>query len=545
MGNNRESRRREVLKGGSVLISSLFGVGAGVGSVLSVDAAEANESSGKKNLAGTITAYNQVAKLVADGGDSNDVFGQSVALSESGDTAIIGAGGNEYSYENAGSAYVFKHSEGSWTQQAKLVPEDVDNDDIFGVSAALANSGDTAIIGSHLDDNPNGDEAGSAYVFERGGEGWTQQAKLTANDGEEADYFGISVALTDSGDTALIGASSDSPNGPGSGSAYVFEYSGGTWTQQTKLIPDDGDSTDYFGREVTLAGSGDTALVGTRDDDPNGYSAGSAYVFERSEGAWTQQSKITADDGEIDDEFGISLSLTDSGDTALVGAYMDENSNGVKAGSAYVFERSGDTWTQQAKLTANDGYLDERFGVSVALAESGDTALIGAYYDPDPDGGKFAVGSAYYFERSGGSTWTQQGKITADDGDSEDIFGESVALSAGTILVGAPGDENPNGESAGSAYVFESEGQSNSPQTTDSTANTTTRVNTEVTSNTSAKTDEPTIADDTEQGIDDESEVSSEGGGQGMPGFGIGTAATALGGGILWHRFRSDDEDIE
>jgi hypothetical protein len=388
-------------------------------------------------------SWTQQAKLVSGDGAATDYFGISVALS--GDTALVSAYCDDDNGAESGSAYVFTRSGASWTQQAKLTAGDGAASDCFGCSAAL--SGDTALVGAHQDDD-NGAESGSAYVFTRSGASWTQQAKLTASDGAASDRFGCSVSV--SGDTALVGAYLDDDKGPASGSAYVFTRSGASWTQQAKLTAGDGAVEDYFGRSVSI--SGETALVGAYQDDDNGFSSGSAYVFTRSGASWTQQAKLIAGDGAADDRFGCSVSI--SGDTALVGAYLDDNNKGGDSGSAYVFTRSGASWTQQAKLTAGDGAASDQFGSSVAL--SGDTALVGAYLDDNNKGPN--SGGAYVFIRSGAS-WTQQAKLTAGDGAAYDYFGISVTLSGDTALVGASQDDDKGADSGG-AYVFTRSGAS-------------------------------------------------------------------------------------
>ena len=174
---------------------------------------------------------------------------------------------------------------------------------------------------------------GSAYIFTRSGTTWTEQQKLTASDSAAEDYFGSSAALD--GDTALVGADHDNSK---SGSAYIFTRSGTTWTQLQKLTASDGVGSDYFGHSIAL--DGDTALVGAYGDDSR---RGSAYIFTRSGGAWSQQQKLTLSDGEALDYFGISAAL--NGDTALVGATGDDD-RVIDSGSAGIFTRSGGVWTQ-------------------------------------------------------------------------------------------------------------------------------------------------------------------------------------------------------
>ena len=263
---------------------------------------------------------------------------------------------------------------------------------------------------------------------------------LIASDHQLGEEFGYSVAL--SGDTALVGAKDDSDQGNFSGSAYVFTRSGTTWTQQQKLLAPGGAPYDRFGYSVAL--SGDTLVVGVPYDDDNGIDSGSAYVFVRSAGVWTLQHKLLASDGAQHDDFGVSVAV--DGDTALVGAlygHVDDNNTG----SAYVFVRSGATWFQQGKLKAADGSQRDKFGLAVAL--DGDTALVGARSDDDKGDGS---GSAYVFVRSG-ATWAQQAKLLASDGASHDVFGRSVAVDGDTALVGANADDDV-GLNSGSAYIF-------------------------------------------------------------------------------------------
>jgi len=177
---------------------------------------------------------------------------------------------------------VFTGDGGDWSQSAKLADDDGDSGDRFGDSAALSSDGTTALVGASEDEDPNGTEAGSAYVFTGDGDEWSQSAKFAAEDGAGGDFFGWSVALSSDGTTALIGAVfDDDPNGGDAGSAYVFTGDGGEWGQSAKLAADDGDSGDWFGWSVALSSDGTTALVGAKtDEDPNGAEAGSAYVFE-------------------------------------------------------------------------------------------------------------------------------------------------------------------------------------------------------------------------------------------------------------------------
>jgi len=228
-------------------------------------------------------------------------------------------------------------------------------------------------------------------AFERSDGEWTLQTQLLADDADEGDFFGSSVAL--SGDTALVGAPGDEdPNGEQAGSAYVFGRDDGGWTQRAKFAPENGDGEDLFGTAVDLAGG--TALVtAVHDEDSNGEQGGSAHVFEQSDGGWEQAAKLASGDGAEGDEFGWAIAL--AGETALVGARRHAG-NGEDAGAVYAFDGSDSGWEQAAKLVPEDSGEGARVGTSVAL--DGGTALVGAPGDAtETDDGNAETGSVYGF----------------------------------------------------------------------------------------------------------------------------------------------------
>jgi hypothetical protein len=388
----------------------------------------------------------QGSKLTGAGEIGEGHFGLAVALSADGNTALIGG---PWDNRYAGAAWVFTRSGETWSQDGeKLTGSGQSGNGEFGYSVALSADGNTAVVGGPEDN----DWIGSAWVFTRSGETWTQQgSKLIgdcANDcagegtGETGDgRFGESVALSADGDTALIGA----PRDGSSGAVWVFTRSGETWTQQGgKLTGKEGGG--FFGDDVALAADGDTALIGA----PSG--VGAAYVFTRSGETWAQQgSKLTGTGETGKGSFGTSVALSEDGDTALIGRPCDyiEAENCLAA--AWVFTRSGETWTRQgAKLTGTGETAESRFGESVALSGSGNTALIG-----DPNESE-RHGAAWVFTRSG-ETWTQQGsRLTAGD-DEYGEFGDSVALSGNgnMALIGEPWD---NGI-VGAAWLFTRSGE--------------------------------------------------------------------------------------
>ncbi len=398
--------------------------------------------------------WSQESQKVASDGAANDQFGGAVSIS--GNTAIIGSlNADVGANANQGAAYIFVRTGTTWTQQAKLTASDGAASDFFGVDTAIY--GDTVIVGSHRNDVGSNIDQGAAYIFVRSGTTWTQQAQLTASDGAASDFFGFGVTIF--GDTAIVGAHTDDVGAnTDQGAAYVFTRSGTTWTEQTKLTASDGAANDAFGVDLEI--SGNTVIIGASlDDVGTNTDQGSAYIFVRSGAVWTQQAKLTASDGVTVDNFGRDVAI--SGDTALVGAYFADVGTVVGAGSAYVFNRSGTTWTQQQKLTASDGGASDFFGISVAI--NGDTIIIGA--SQDDVGANVNQGSAYFFTRING-IWHQQQKLNASNGTANDLFGISVAVSGDKFVIGAwlsdsavsnPLNENnftPAAVDQGASYFF-------------------------------------------------------------------------------------------
>src|SRR5215468_7568925 len=239
------------------------------------------------------------------------------------------------------------------------------------------------MVGAQQKDGAAGPNQGSAYVFARSGAVWNQQQKLEAPDAAASDLFGQSVAI--SGDTIVVGAPLDDGAGAvDQGSAYVFALSGGFWSHQQKLAAPDPAVNDEFGSKVAI--NGDTIVVGAPlDDGAGGDSQGSAYVFTRSGGFWSHQQKLEAPDADEGGEFGLSVAI--SGATLVVGSRND-GAAGVNQGSAYVFARIGEVWSQQQKLEASDAEAGDQFGFSVGI--SGGTIVVGSTFGNSPS-------SAYVF----------------------------------------------------------------------------------------------------------------------------------------------------
>ena len=378
------------------------------------------------------TLTTQQAKIQASDKEGNDYFGYSVSID--GDTVAVGAYQEDSTGTNAGAVYVFTRSGTTWTQQAKLAATDIGGIQNVWVGFSVAISGDTLVAGGY-----RANDRGAAYVFTRSGTTWTQQAKLISTDIQQDDWFGYSVAID--GDTIVASAMGEDTGATNTGAAYIFTRSGTTWTQQAKIQASDRSTSAYFGSSAAI--DGDTVIVGAFGKNAE---TGAAYIFARSGTTWTQQAKILSSDIQAEDKFGHSVAI--DGDTVIVGAW-GEDTGANAAGSAYVFTRSGTTWTQQAKIQASDPEAVDLFGYSVAI--EADTVIVSAPVE-DP-AGLTSAGSAYIFTRDG-TTWTQQIKILASDRASSDEFGTSVAISGDTVIVGAKYEDPDGTGDAGAAYIF-------------------------------------------------------------------------------------------
>jgi len=357
-------------------------------------------------------------KIVASDGNGNDGFGWSVSVY--GDYALVGAWLDDDSGTDAGSAYIFHFDGSNWVEQAKLFAGDGAAGDLFGCSVSLFD--DFALVGAYEDDD-NGLDAGAAYIFRYDGTSWIELIKLVGSDVDAGDEFGSAVLL--SGDRAFVGAYGW--DGHSRGSVYIFHYDGSTWLEQTRLLASDGEPYDWFGCSISL--SGRYALIGAYGEDENG----SAYVFHYDGSYWVEEAKLISSDGAEGDSFGYSVSI--SGEYALVGAYEDDD-NGSRSGSAYIFHNNGSSWVEQAKLTASDGDDDDLFGETVSLL--GDYAFVGAWRDG------VVSGSAYIFHHDE-SGWVEQTKFKASDFEAGGSFGRSLSLYGEYAFIGAPGGAHDRG----------------------------------------------------------------------------------------------------
>lgn len=297
------------------------------------------------------------AKLSPNDGSPTDDFGRAVAISN--DFIIVGAQKQDAAGIDSGAAYIFeRNDDDEWTEVAKLVAPDSEENERFGISVAIDRN--VAIIGANGDDD-NGENSGAAYIFTRVNNEWMFTQKLTASDGEAGDNYGFSVAIY--GDQAVVGAVWDSEK---SGSVYVYILIDGFWTVEGKFIADGGNPDDQFGWSVSMYE--DSIAVGAFADDANGLDSGAVYVFEKdSNGVWDQQARVSPLDGEDNDHFGRSVDIHQ--DWLIVSAPFDDDV-GLEAGSVYIYERDVDDWILQAKVLPEVDPIDfSEFGFGVAVSD--------------------------------------------------------------------------------------------------------------------------------------------------------------------------------
>ena len=384
----------------------------------------------------------QIAKIQASDAEASDYFGRSVSIS--GDYIAVGALYEDTTAASAGSVYIFKKStDDSITQIAKIQASDAEADDYFGISVSI--DGNYIAVGSDGEDT-TASSAGSVYIFKIVSDtNVTQIAKIQANDAETYDSFGGSVSM--SGDYIAVGATGEDTTASEAGSVYIFNRVSDTnVTQIAKIQASDAAASDFFGTSLSM--SGDYIAVASYYEDTTASAAGSVYIFKKAidDSAVTEIAKIQASDAELDDWFGYSVSM--SGDYIAVGAYKEDTTNSG-AGSVYIFKIVSDTnVTEISKIQANDADLDDSFGYSVSI--SGNYIAVGANNE-DTLGSN--SGSVYIFKKDTDDSITQISKIQSTDIEANDWFGTSVSISGDYIAIGAD-YEDTTATSAGSVYVF-------------------------------------------------------------------------------------------
>jgi hypothetical protein len=454
-------------------------------------------------------------------------------------SAARGINGNagDNSLYNSGAVYVFIRRGNAWVQQAYVKASNPGQSDLFGMSVALSADGNTMAVSAPWERSAatgvNGDQnddsmpqAGAAYIFRRSGDSWSQQAYIKAsNTGRRAnaddpladgDQFGSSLALSGDGNTLAVGAITEDSAATGvngnaaddsaqsAGAVYLFARTGNAWSHQAYVKGSNTEAADLFGYRVGLSHDGTTLVAAGYDEDGPGRGvngdqgngangSGALYVFSRTGTAWQQNAYLKGSRSEGNDALGFSIAISGDGNT-IVGGAGDESclvggvnpqgcntdkpadASGGSAGAAYVWVRSGNTWTEQAFLKASSPQLQDWFAASLAMSADGNTLLVGAPMEDsrargingdEQDNSAVESGAAYLFRRTG-TTWSQQAYIKAANAEEFDEFGATVAVSVDgrTLVTGARmesggaaginGNQNDNSApQAGAVYVWE------------------------------------------------------------------------------------------
>ena len=398
----------------------------------------------------------ETAKLVPGDAGRQAGFGRGVAVD--GDLAVLGAwnDGNTSPKggvftDGPGAAYIYRSSPNGWVEEAKLTALDGQESDWLGYSVAI--SGDVVVLGA-INVNTPFENTGAAYVFRFDGREWVQEAKLTASDRERADQFGYSVAI--SGDVVVVGAPQNHLTAVGK--AYVFRRSGGVWVEETRLIPPDLVENDELGAAVAV--SGNVAIIGAwnhgnRGSVPDGTGAAYVYCFDSQTGNWDLEQKLVSTEtfpGDRD-RFGYKVAL--EGDVALVGASPARLDGTPPHSGCYVFRFDQKSWIADPKLVPPVTFI-RGFGHAVALR--GNAALIGAPFDwttgePCPFPRTCPSGSAFLYRQSAAG-WEFAAKLVSSDIAIGDHFGESLGFGDGIAFIGAR-RADVVGLDSGAGYIYD------------------------------------------------------------------------------------------
>ena len=448
---------------------------------------------------GFLAGFVQESYLKSTNIDAGDELGTSVAIDS--DTAVSGIPYYENSAaSNSGAALVFVRSGRTWSEQQLVAPSYVDANDNYGFAVAV--SGDTLVVGSPKEDsnssgiatsensNDSSPDSGAVFVYTRSGSTWSLEAYIKASNSMPNNQFGYSVAID--GDTLVVGApfedgnqssitNTDSTASPtdytseyDSGAVYVFKRSGTTWTQDAYIKSANNTGGFNFGKHVAIDGS--TVVVGVPDEDSNqttitnGTTAssdtslddsGAVFVYLKDGGgSWAQEAYIKASNNDSYDSFGAAVTI--SSDTIVVGAPQEDsnaqtistgtstNDDESASGAAYVFTRSGTTWSLEAYIKGFNTEAGDMFAHSVAV--DGDDLVVGSYIEagdpttvdngtPSDNDNSSQSGACYIYERSG-TTWTHKTFAKAPNNSTAYHYCKSVDLDSGSLVVGSTGEDS-------------------------------------------------------------------------------------------------------
>ncbi len=344
-----------------------------------------------------------------------DTFGKSVSLSYDGNTLAIGAPGDSSSSTginngiqdglapNSGAVYIYTRSGSTWTSNTYIKADNTTSEDRFGDTVSLSDDGKTLAVSVYLEDSNTTDinsipddlatNTGAVYIYSRPGFAWAKQAFIKA-DNTQVVGFGKSIALSGDGNTLAVEELGNS------GSVYVFARTATNWIQESYLKASNAENGDSFGSSVSLSWDGNILAIGANNEDSNSVlnqannqktNSGAVYIFSRTNKIWSQQSYLKASNLDIDDFFGASLSLDDTGTILVIGAYGEDSSTkgvnsipdeqAITAGAAYVFTFKNLSWSEFSYLKANNTTKGHYFGLGISMSGDGSVLAIGAQYD--------------------------------------------------------------------------------------------------------------------------------------------------------------------
>lgn len=379
-------------------------------------------------------------RILPESPNNSMEFGRAIA--RYADWAVVGAPRDHWT--SKGSARVLRRVDGLWEEQATLMASDGAEGDQYGKAVAIDDFIDPRIV---VGAPWHADYDGAAYVYVLEDGSWQLEAELGASDGSSNTNFGTAVAIFD--DVLLVGAPGHDGNGANSGLVYVFHRSGSTWSPGGTIEPDDSSAYSAFGSSIALVGIGTTAIVGSSSHQHGAYPAprsGSAYVFYRSGDSWEQNAELLPSDGWSNMYFGADVAAAGLGLRVVVGAGGTLSEE--RAGSAYVYERSGDLWSQVARLDSGEGETRLGFGSAVAMAGDGNSLVVGDPYWRDQDG------AVYWFARWSGQ-WRRFARWVPDQATDSAKVGDALAMWTSFVLAGAPRDD---GAAPGAGAVYASDG---------------------------------------------------------------------------------------
>ena len=371
----------------------------------------------------------QDSKISSASPGSYHYFGNSVGISGINNNTykiIVGA----YNAWNTGNVFIFSNTptNTTWSQTAMVSTSNIEIGDSFGYSVDISENDSRYIVGAPYKDS----NKGRVYVYNNTNTTIPAPELFAPNSGN----FGFSVAINGDGTKAIVGAPYNGSDISGS----VYLYNNLPSTSNTHITPSSPSASALFGYSVHISNDGSRTIVGEPYENAENY--GAAYIFNSSA---QQEAKLSPSDTYTDGNFGYSVNIDSDGNTAVIGSIGSDN-----RGAAYVFTRSGTTWTQEAKLVSSDIAIGDKFGHSVCISNDGDTVLVSTPF-------KSSRGAVYVFIRATGtSTWSQRDKILSDDLSIGDNFGNSLAISPNSLksIIGAYKETPSNIFSGGSVYSY-------------------------------------------------------------------------------------------